>query len=53
MIKIPTGRRRTSCLFYKCGRGFQLGTTKNKSSFRSGWDMNLGPPNYRASALTA
>ena len=27
-IKIPTGRRRTSWLFYKRSRGFELGTTK-------------------------
>ena len=29
-LKISTGRRRTSWLFYKRGRGFEIGTTKNK-----------------------
>ena len=29
-LKISTGRRRTSWLFYKGGRGFEIGTTKNK-----------------------
>ena len=33
-LKIPTGRRRTSWLFYKLDRGFELGTTENKSSWR-------------------
>ena len=28
---IPTGARRTSWLFYMCGRGFELRTIKNKS----------------------
>ena len=31
-LKIPTGRTRTSWLFYKLDRGFELGTTENKSS---------------------
>ena len=50
---MPTGRRRTSWLIYKHGRGFELGTTENKSSQRSGRDLNTGPPNCKSSALTA
>ena len=49
----PTGLRQTSWLFYKRGRGFELGTTENKSCKRSGRDLNSGPPNYKSSALTA
>ena len=49
-LKIPTGMRRTSWRFYKCGQGFELGATKN--NLRSGWDLNLGPPNYKSSALS-
>ena len=31
-LRIPTGWRQTSWLLYKRGPGFELGTTKNKSS---------------------
>ena len=31
----------------------QLGTTENKSSYWSGWDLTSGPINYMASAPTA
>ena len=37
---------------FKHGRGFELGTFVNKSSYRSERDRNSGPPNYRSSALT-
>ena len=38
----------------KHGRGFEIGTTENKSTKRSGRDLNSGPPNYKSSrALTA
>ena len=37
---------------HKRGRGFELGTTVNKSSWRSERDLNSGPPNCKASALT-
>ena len=50
VVKIPTGMRRTSWRFYKCGQGFELGTTKN--NLWSGWDLNLGPPHYKSSALS-
>ena len=38
---------------YQRYRGFELGTTVNKSSEQSGWDLNLGLPNCQSSALTA
>ena len=38
---------------YKRDRGFELGTTENKSSKRSGRDLYSGPPNFKSSALTA
>ena len=38
---------------YKCGWGFELRTTMNISSYRSGKNLNSGPPNCRSSALTA
>ena len=40
-------------VIYKHGRGFELGTTENKSSWRSGRDLNFGPPNCKSSAPTA
>lgn len=36
-FRIPPGRRQASWLFYKCGWWFELGTTKNKPSWRSGF----------------
>ena len=38
---------------YKRDRGFELGTTDNKSSQRSERDLNSGPPNCNSSALTS
>ena len=38
---------------YKHGRGFELRTTKNKSSKQTEWDLNSGPPNCKSSTLTA
>ena len=38
---------------YKRDRRFELGTTENKSSKRSGQDLNSGPPNFKSNALTA
>ena len=38
---------------HKCGRGFELRTTENKSSWRSERDLNSGPSNCKSSALTA
>ena len=37
---------------YKHGRGFELGTTMNKSSWQSGRDLNSGPQNCKFGALT-
>ena len=51
-LRIPTGQRQTSWAIYKRGQGFELGTTVNKSSQRSEWDLNSGPPNCKSSALT-
>ena len=36
---------------YKGDRGFELGTTENKSSERSGRALNAGPPDYNSSAF--
>ena len=37
---------------YKRGRGFELGTTENKSSKWPERDSNLGPPDCDSNALT-
>ena len=37
---------------YKCGLGFELGTTENKSSKWSVLNLNTGPPDYKSSTLT-
>jgi len=42
----------TSWLFYNHSQGFEVGITENKSSKLSGQDLNLGPQNYKSSALT-
>ena len=31
-------------VIYKHSLGFELGSSMNKSSSQSGWDLNLGPP---------
>ena len=41
----------TSWLFYKRGRGFQLGTTENKSSKSPERDLNPGPLSHASSFL--
>ena len=38
---------------YKRGRGFELGTTENKSSKSPERDSNRGPPDCESEALTA
>ena len=38
---------------YKCGLGFELGTTENKSSKWSVLNLNTGPPDYKFSTLNA
>ena len=52
-VKNPIWAEANQLAIYKYGRGFELGTTENKSSKRSGRDLNSGPPNYKSSALTA
>ena len=37
---------------YKRGRGFELGTTENKSSKWPERDSNQGPPDFESDALT-
>ena len=39
-------------VYYRRGRGFELGTAENKSSYRSVRNLNSGPLNYKFSALT-
>ena len=39
-------------VIYKCGQGFELGTTKNKSSKWPERDLNLGPPDCESNTLT-
>ena len=41
-FSIQTGRRQTSRLFCKRGRGFEIETTKNKLSWRSRRNVDLG-----------
>ena len=46
MVKNPNWLEAGQLSIYKHDGGFELGTTKNKSSKRSGQDLNSGPPNY-------
>ena len=52
MVKNPNWQEVNQPAIYKCGRRFELRTAKNKSSWRSGRDLNSGPPNNKSSALT-
>ena len=52
-VKNPNWPEANQLAIYKRGRGFELGTTENKSSKRSGRDLNPRPPNCKSSALTA
>ena len=51
-VKNANWREANQLAIYKHGRGFELGTTMNKSSKRSGRDLNQGPLNYKSNALT-
>ena len=51
-IKNPNWQETTGWLFYKRGRGFELGTTENKSSKWPERDSNPGPPDCESDALT-
>ena len=52
-VKNPNWPEANQLAIYKRGRGFELGTTENKSSWRSVRDLNLGPPNCKSGAQTA
>ena len=52
-VKKPNWPEANQLAIYKHGQGFELGTTVNKSSQRSGRDLNSAPPNCKSSALTA
>ena len=51
-VKNPNWREANQLAIYKRGRGFELGTTVNKSSWRSERDLNSGPPNCKSGAQT-
>ena len=52
-VKNPNWPEANQLAIYKHGRGFELGTTMNKSSKWSGRDLNSGPPNCNSGAQTA
>ena len=49
-VKNPNWPEANQLAIYKHGRGFELGTTMNKSSKWSGRDLNSGPPNCKSGA---
>ena len=54
-LRFPTGQRQTSWLFTSIAEDLNSGLRENKSSWRSGWDLNLltsGPLNYKPTVLT-
>ena len=53
-VKNPNWPEENQLAIYKHGRarGFELGTTYNKSSWRSERDLSLGPPNCESGVLT-
>ena len=52
-VKNPNWPEANHLAFRKLGRGFELGTTENKSNQRSGRDLNSETPNCKSSALTS
>ena len=52
-VKNPNWPEANQLAIYKHGRGFELGTTVNNSSYRSERELNSGPPNCKSGALTA
>jgi len=52
-VNNPNGLEANQLAIYKHGRGFELGTTVNKSSWWSEQDLNSGPPHCKSGALTA
>ena len=51
-VKNPNWPEANQLAICKQGRGFELGTTENKSSYQSEWDLNSGPPNCKSGALS-
>ena len=49
-VKNPNWSEGNQLAVNKRGGGFELGTTVNKSSQRSGWDFNSGRPNFKFAA---
>ena len=52
-VKNPNWLEANQLAFYKRGRGVELGTTMNKSSWQSWVELNSRHSNYKSSALTA
>ena len=52
-VKNPNWPEANHFAIYKCGRGFELGTTVNKSSKRSEQDLNSGTPTCKSRSVTA
>ena len=53
MVKNPNWKEVQSVdYFYKRGRGCELGTSENKSTYWSEQDLHSGPPNYKSIILT-
>ena len=51
-VKNPNWPEANQLVIYKRGPGFELWSTMNIYSYRSGWDLNLGPLNWLSSAQT-
>ena len=51
-VKNPNWLEANQLAIYKHGQGFDFATTVNKSSWRSGQDLNLWPPDCKSGALT-
>ena len=49
-VKNPNWSEANQLAVNKRGGGFELGTTVNKSSQRSGRDLNSGRPNFKFAA---
>ena len=51
-VKNPNWPEANQLTIYKHGKGFELRTSENKSSYRSGQDLNLWSPDCKSGALT-
>ena len=47
-VQNPNWPEANQLAIYKHGRGFELGTTVNKSSFRSAPDLHFGGPKFKS-----